>query len=341
MTRTKNQHTNPALALRYFTDVNGKIWQYEQGCEAFSRIPEKTARIRNFYSPIDADGEYCDLVENDLFANLIENQIKSPNVTKSLYDKLLNGQFLSNNDRYNFALFIAAQYLRSPRVVNATAYFFAKEFWSRFHSELKKSKIKALNALDSTDFKIDVDSHAGLMCLSDLDDLAIRLMSMSWTLMKTEDHYFITSDHPVITDEKCAFTSLSSDTVLSFNSTEKEDDKCLVSKKDTQDLNEIIAENAYQYLYANQNDTEIQKLCRESSIKDIIINGDDIEIKPKLNNGMRLEFKYKGATFSDGSFEKEMEKIAKRVQKSFNKDLHFPMKRKKLLESFRKENKNE
>ena len=210
--RTKKQHVVPKFYLSKFCDPDGLVWTYSGGAEPRGDKPEATAVETNFYSPIGADGERFDEAEK-LLGSIESN-------AAPLWDDLCAGKVFSGNEREHIALFLSAQYLRSPSTVCAgaemmaslahhTAQFVAankeaheqsvdsyeEETGDKISPEEREKMRKFLS--DPNNFSINVLRSAGLPMLGGMGNLANIFLNMKWVVGRSKDQHLITSDSPV------------------------------------------------------------------------------------------------------------------------------------------------
>jgi len=210
--RPKKQHVVPRFYLSKFCDPDGLIWTYSGGNKPRGAKPEATAVETNFYSPIGADGERFDEAEKLL--GTIEGN------AAPLWDDLCKGKVFTGEEREHVALFLAAQYLRSPSSVRAgaemmaslaghTAQFIAADKQAhersldRYEAETgekitpeKREKMRQFIS-DSSNYSINVLRAAGLPILGGIGNLANILLNMKWVVGRSKDQHLITSDCPV------------------------------------------------------------------------------------------------------------------------------------------------
>lgn len=114
--RPKGQHYVPRMLLEKFTGDSPKnmVWVYDlEQRKARPSKPRNTAKHSNLYSPIGPDGQRVDLMEKAL--SDLESAATTP------YLQLLSGEIPRGTARAEFALFVAMQYLRSPRHIRSMA----------------------------------------------------------------------------------------------------------------------------------------------------------------------------------------------------------------------------
>ncbi|MGR3723047.1 DUF4238 domain-containing protein [Abyssibius alkaniclasticus] len=210
--RTKKQHIVPRFYLNKFCDPDGLVWTYSGGGKPRGDKPETTAVETNFYSPIGADGERFDGAEM-LLAEIEGN-------AAPLWDNLCAGKVLVGEEREHIALFLAAQYLRSPATVRAgaemmaslahhTAQFIAADKGAhdqsvdsyeaetgKIISPEEREKMREFMS-DPSNFSINVLRSAGLPMLGAMGDLANILLNMKWVVGRSKDQHLVTSDSPV------------------------------------------------------------------------------------------------------------------------------------------------
>nr|WP_325248511.1 DUF4238 domain-containing protein [Amylibacter sp.] len=217
--RTKKQHIVPRFYLSKFCDPDGLVWTYSGGDKPRGDKPEATAVETNFYSPIGADGERFDGAE-ELLAGIESN-------AAPLWDEICEGRVLIGEEREHIALFLAAQYLRSPSTVRAgaemmasfvhhTAHFIAadrdahdqsvdnyEEETGKSISPEEREKMRKFMS-DPNNFSIKVLRSAGLPMLGGIGELANIFLKMKWVVGRSKDQHLVTSDSPVtrISDPK-------------------------------------------------------------------------------------------------------------------------------------------
>lgn len=210
--RTKKQHVVPRFYLNKFCDPDGLVWTYSGRNKPHGDKPEATAIETNFYSPIDADGERFDEAEKLL--GTIEGN------AAPLWDDLCEGKVFEGEARDHIALFLAAQYLRSPSTIRAGAEMMASvaHHTARFIVGNKKAHEQSVDSYeektgnkispedrdkmreflsDSNNYSIKVLRSAGLPMLGTMGNLAKIFLNMKWVVGRSKDQHLITSDSPV------------------------------------------------------------------------------------------------------------------------------------------------
>ena len=105
MNTPKRQHTIPIVHLKHFVsaDPKGQVWTIEKDTgEARSATPENTSVVSHFYSVQKDDGSFDTTLEEAL--------AEIEGAAAPVYDKLLSGQMLSDEEREAFAAFLAMMY---------------------------------------------------------------------------------------------------------------------------------------------------------------------------------------------------------------------------------------
>jgi len=291
---TEKQHIVPRFYLENFTDGNGMVWSYDFiNNKVFARIPLKTARVKNFYSPVNDDGHRLDS-RDDL--NTIIEDYAAP-----LWNDLKIGKLMVGEDREKIALFVANQYLRSPTVVGAMA-----ETVGQIHSQRYQ-----MLAASPSDFNTAADRHdletgtvssseqrervrnivldgnyttnvlqtEGHVVARSMDKITKILMMMKWVVLRSAHQHLITSDSPVVlvSDPKTHSQNsgdgrflnktvrvslpLSADRLIEMTWEGKEREGVIdITKQIARQYNAIRASHAERFLYCNQEDAGIFKL---------------------------------------------------------------------------------
>ena len=210
--RTKKQHIVPRFYLAKFSDESGYVWTYSAKGEPLGRKPEATAVETNFYSPIGAEGERYDEAEETLKTRRYK--------TGPLWDDLSLGKVMGGEDREMIAIFVAAQYLRSPSSIRAGAEMMGaianklaqvSASNKKWHDQTIDSyeadtgekippedREKMREFIGSSDnFTLGVLRDAGLPMLGAIGNLADIIYRMKWVVGRSKDQHLITSDCPV------------------------------------------------------------------------------------------------------------------------------------------------
>jgi Protein of unknown function (DUF4238) len=293
--RTKKQHVVPRFYLTRFCDADGMVWTYAAKIDAIARKPEATAIETNFYSPVVVGNERFDEIET-LLAR-IEGD------AAPLWEEVLAGKVMAGEGREKIALFLAAQYLRSPATIAAgaelAAYFMhhtaqflvsSKEVHDKSVDDYEAETGKAISPeerekirdflKDPKKYYINVLRAAGLPMLGSIGHLADTFNNMKWLIGRSNDQHLITSDSPVVrtSDPKThgqiygdgAFANktvrvtfpLSPERILEMSWQGSERERVVeMPKKMAREMNGLRAANAERFLYANQKDGGIAKLC--------------------------------------------------------------------------------
>jgi hypothetical protein len=211
----KRHHQVPQFYLQRFSSATGQVWNYDkQGGRVWPRSVEDTAFERHLYSITMEDGQYN--TEIDDFITKVEN-IGAP-----LVDRVMAGEHLSGQNRYDFASFVAIMFVRT----NSFRRLFAETLGNTrlirnrfiasnddlFDAEIERFQAKCgqitderkqalrKNMLDPSKYTLVVDREYTLKALQYHDELAPLLAAMEWTILDIQAgaSFFITSDNPVI-----------------------------------------------------------------------------------------------------------------------------------------------
>src|SRR5262249_10191484 len=104
----KRQHTIPILHLKHFVGVKpkGQVWTIDKDTgETRSATPENTAVVSHFYSIEKEDGTFDTAFEGGL--------ARIEGAAAPVYEKLIGGQTITDDDKSNFAAFLAVMHLRT------------------------------------------------------------------------------------------------------------------------------------------------------------------------------------------------------------------------------------
>ena len=281
--RTKRQHIVPRFYLSRFCNGKGMVWTYSAGKEPMALKPEDTAIETNFYSPIDKDGERFDDAENVL--------AKIEAAAAPLWEEMIAGRVMKGKAREDFSLFLAAQFLRSPAAIGAGAQMAA--LWVNHYVKMHFAHAPGTDDTKSTEdgdfreivrdpskYKINVLREVGLPMLGGIEKLADVFLNMKWIVGRSKDHHLITSDSPVTrtSDPRTHHPSygdagfvngtvrvelpLSADRMLQLSWGTGERERIVeIPKRMAREMNGVRAVHAERFLYANQRDSGIQKLC--------------------------------------------------------------------------------
>jgi Protein of unknown function (DUF4238) len=157
------------------------------------------------------DGEYNDRIETWL------SDVESK--AAPVYERLLDGEIPSGQERAEFATFVASLHVRTPaqlrkageaigyvnqriaRLITATPERFMHEY-NRIPGvtpiELDQAGKVVAVANDPTTHIVEVDRRKALIALGASDDIAPLLVRMGWMVVGTDQHFFVSSDHPVL-----------------------------------------------------------------------------------------------------------------------------------------------
>jgi len=212
----KRQHHVPRFVLRRFASpLTGNIWNYDkQTGRVWLASIEDTACERHLYSITMDDGQHNTDIE-DLIS-------KIENIAAPLYERIIAGEVLSGQERYNFSSFLAIMFVRTNAFRRLYAelhgnmkmvrdYIIASDdtlFESQMEqfqadrgeiTEDQKQRLRSA-MLDPSDYTFQIDREYTLKALTCHDQLAPLFTSMTWTVMEAPKgtQHFITSDNPLL-----------------------------------------------------------------------------------------------------------------------------------------------
>ncbi|TCS13724.1 DUF4238 domain-containing protein [Caulobacter sp. BK020] len=210
--RTKNQHYVPRLHLRKFTsdEIGGKVWVYDIEKEEFrTSTVENVGSQTNYYSLKRADGTYYDDIDHWL------TDIESE--AAPIYEHLLQGRMPLGKERLTFSLFLATQFYRTPRRINAAAELIGRQIksavdgiltgdekYAEIIADLEKNplpnidiaKLKRYSA-QSRNYELSISAKVGLEILKFSEQIAPLIAQKHWEVRQAIGGHFITSDSPV------------------------------------------------------------------------------------------------------------------------------------------------
>ncbi|MDZ4733669.1 MAG: DUF4238 domain-containing protein [Nitrospirota bacterium] len=216
-TQTKKRHHQiPEFYLKRFAAPDtGQVWNYDkQKGQAWPASVDSTAVESHLYSLTGEDG---------LHHTEIEDAISSiEGIGAPLLERIIAGDELLGQERYNFASFVAIMFVRTNAfrrlyaelhgnmkmmndyLVASNDEVFESQM-ERFQADCgeitddQKQKLRA-TMLDPSDRIFLVDREYTLKALEYHDQLAPLLASMQWAIMDAPKggRRFITSDNPVV-----------------------------------------------------------------------------------------------------------------------------------------------
>jgi hypothetical protein len=212
--RPKAQHFVPRFYLANFVDEDGMVWTYDPVSDSVrASTPEKTAVQTNFYSAMDADGNYIDAIETWL------SGVGSK--AADLYPKVLRGEVLKGQARADFAVFVSSLFARSPAQVNFAAEMIGafaqmtndmmvadrvrfEQLMDQWEADTGRKTTPEQRedtfnfARDKSRYTITVDRMAGLRGMAVADTLTDIFFKMKWIVVECVGQHVITSDSPVV-----------------------------------------------------------------------------------------------------------------------------------------------
>ena len=211
----KRHHYIPVFYLNGFTDKNGCLYIYDKDSKpVFESSPDGIAYENHYFSFMTPHGERdSETVENAIM--LLEG--KFVRVIK----KILNCDYLTNDDWVVFSFFVASMMVRVPNMKNnirkatgetikRTNVFMSshKENFGRMIKRYESDTGKHIgidveelrqwaNNPDNYDITVDKEYATG-MALSLLEDFAKVFLQMKWAFIKaTADYKYVTGDNPL------------------------------------------------------------------------------------------------------------------------------------------------
>ena len=212
--RTKQQHYVSRFYLDYFKDTDGLVWTYDTANDkVWPAIPDNTAKQANLYSPKDKSGQYIDELEEWLSG--VEDK------AAPLYPQVLDGKVLADQERADFAVFLASLYARSPANIRMSAemqgqfaqvlhdaYLSDRDAYEKMMDKVDEKAGKTTSkemrdqtfkfAKDKDAYTLVVKQQAGLLGISVSDSLTPVFFDMKWDLIVISDQHLVTSDNPVV-----------------------------------------------------------------------------------------------------------------------------------------------
>jgi len=212
----KRHHIIPILHLKHFISATpkGQLWTIDKDTgDCRSATSENTAVVSHFYSAETDDGTFYTGMEETLA------QIES--AAAPVYEKLAKAQPITDDEKANFAAFLALMYLRTPAVrrdaaevigrgIQIMSYAYGtnekafegliKRFEKgegRTLTEIEKKKLREV-LIDPTHLTFEIPKERTFMVFRAIKDLMPILFNMNWGIIGAVHGFFITSDNPVV-----------------------------------------------------------------------------------------------------------------------------------------------
>lgn len=204
------QHILPVLSLNHFAGEDGHVWTYDKlNGRRWHAIPKETGCETHYYSVEREDGTM------DITLEQLLSEIESD--AAPAYERMASGELPSGGDRELFGFFLGAMYVRTPKM---------RRFAAETHKWMLETHIAA-NVAHPGAFKtllkryeadgVDVSdpefirrslmdmSHSNLhlpkayvlRILEQAPKIAEVFLNMKWSLLRAEDHFFVTCDNPI------------------------------------------------------------------------------------------------------------------------------------------------
>ncbi|MCA1298608.1 DUF4238 domain-containing protein [Stappia indica] len=202
--RTKRQHVVPRFYLRYFAQPDGELWTHDcVAGVARKTTPEKTAFETNIYTPLGEGGSRIDLIEESL--------AKIESRAAEIYSELLDFKRLGEGAKFDFAVFLATMFTRSPAQIRQFAQFMGEmALWAgrqeveRDYRQREKAGEVSIEDLavreiihNNDMYKMNIDRRVGLLAFQEAETLARLMSRMTWSFEICDSQQLVTSDNPV------------------------------------------------------------------------------------------------------------------------------------------------
>ena len=208
--KSKRHHSVPRAHLDRFTGEDGLLFQHErENPETVQVPPHKAARENLLYAPETGDDP-----EDDSMEVFLAEHIDGPG--SQIIDKIIAGSELTEDERLQFALYLAFQEFRIPRMrdnVLKTMGGVAKkilqlsgshpEYVGRIFSEMGEPKSEAevkkiAGFMAKGEYEIDVHKAQWLSFFGVAVDTAPMIAKLPWMVMETGEYEIVTTDAPVV-----------------------------------------------------------------------------------------------------------------------------------------------
>lgn len=294
----KRQHVVPRFYLEHFVGASpvGHVWTYDiQAKTSRSAIAKNTAITRHTYSVPTRSGSHNDALERKI--------AEIEGAAAPVYAKILAEEKLSEQERADFASFVAIMYVRSPyfrriytehwlQRIQLNGWIAAQtpERWQahlrQYEAERGPMTDEARENLRQVQLnpgmmKASIRAEISLLGMKLHDDLAPLFRKMRWTIITVDAAQFlITGDSPVVhmvpTDQQRPFGGgfLDKHSEVTFPLSGQ---KCLLMRWDpaasasfkltdlrfVNELNALRAFYAERFLFADRNEAAIAALGQQ------------------------------------------------------------------------------
>jgi hypothetical protein len=218
ISKPRRHHFVPQFYLRGFTSrqAPGQIFVYDKDTGSSLATSVKNAAVKRDYYRLNGviEGDHSPYVLEDAFS---QNESKS----KHILEKLISRDSLTNDERAEWAVFMALLHLRGPaaRMMAAEAIAYASKTAmdfilakrDRFEKALDQMRATGMSAASQVSYAQALEFHRGkrytleiseestLMSLTAGNQMAEAFYDMKWTVVRCAvGHQFITSDNPVM-----------------------------------------------------------------------------------------------------------------------------------------------
>jgi len=211
----KRHHYIPVFYLKGFTNSNGAMCVYDkEDVGLFESSPEGIAFEKHYFTITTPEGKKDSETAENLMAGLEAEFSK-------VLNKILTNEPLSDEDKVNFAWFVASMMTRTPNFRNniqkSTSEMiqhltlFMASHKSNFEQMVKRYEQSTGNKidmpveefrqsiLDTKRYKIGINPQYAMgMALKQMEHLVGIFFNMKWAFLKaTDDQKFLTGDNPL------------------------------------------------------------------------------------------------------------------------------------------------
>jgi hypothetical protein len=217
MSVSRQQHEVPRFYLQRFAcKHSGRVDAFDiSEKRAFADIPLNLSRVRDSYVFTHPDGTKDHSVDQMLWE--FENDVTNPCDGGSIYEKVVSGRTLTEDDRAVFADFVASMYARSPSLRRQMAEYYASIFgnanreaalddakWAEYVEKLRNTEnldpaivARVRQMFIDQKYALSIQRERTLITMNGLADFAKVVVAMKWTILRAGRGDFITCDSPL------------------------------------------------------------------------------------------------------------------------------------------------
>ncbi len=210
----RRHHYLPQFYLRYFTDDNNQLWEFDRVEKKYTqKTPKGTAWAPHYYRYKGKDGNLHTDIEDEFFQTIEDK-------SKPIIDKIIRKEDISLEEKAVLASFVAFQHTRVPdfeKKMNELSEKMVKEINKRMYSSVEDTKERIMNMDNTIDEAIAEKEAKNILELIKNDSLKVvipkersiksmmlagskmseYLFSMDWLFLYAPNKSsFITSDNP-------------------------------------------------------------------------------------------------------------------------------------------------